>query len=259
MAFDEFKAKPMQRLTASLWNSLMEALNGLDSNTKEELLKRVMYEDLGKLAYSIIPDEADSRDLGSSDKTWRAIYAKSGEFTDSLAVQGKQVIKDGDPVGISDISDTVKTKITSAIDNALLNQVVQNILSKLNVDLSTRASESTLNSILQSLDEIGVLALIDYTTSPLNANGSWTSTVDSDTKTGRIVGSVYADVSGTLYVEQSPDGSSWDIADTYNITGNSGVKFSVEKVCPYARVKYVNGSSDQTTFRLYVYRRTRVV
>ena len=108
-------------------------------------------------------------------------------------------------------------------------------------------------------DRIGKLELIGSTTTPLAASGEWTSPVDSLMETGRIVGSVYADVDGTLYVEQSPDNSNWDIVDSFSITGGSGIGFSVEKVAQYARVRYVNGATDQTVFRLYVYRRLRIL
>lgn len=274
MSFDQFRVVPMQRLTASLWNALIEALNGLDSQTRDEILKRVMYEDLGKLEYDIIPDQTNARDLGSPDKTWKAIYAKSGSFTDSLTVQGKAVLKDGDPISIYDILDTARTKITQAIDASRASNLdvslstrasestllaIKSKTDNIDVLLSSRASEETLNRVLQALYEFGDLVLHDYTTIPLSANSEWTSTTDSSTKTGKVVGSVYSDVSGTLHVEQSPDGTNWDIVDSFTVAGGSGLKFNVEKVCTYLRVRYVNGSSAQTVFRLYVYRRLRVV
>lgn len=109
------------------------------------------------------------------------------------------------------------------------------------------------------IPELGKLELIGSTTTPLAASGEWISPVDSLMETGRIVGSVYADVDGTLYVEQSPDNTNWDIVDSFSITGGSGIGFSVEKVAQYARVRYVNGAADQTVFRLYAYRRLRIL
>ena len=113
------------------------------------------------------------------------------------------------------------------------------------------------DSIISKLDEIGSLVLLDYTTTPLAANGQWVSRVDEDSRTGRIVGSVYADQDGTLYVEQSPDGTNWDIVDSFLVIAREGMGFSVEKVCQYARVRFVNDSTNQNEFRLYVYKRLR--
>jgi hypothetical protein len=59
-------------------------------------------------------------------------------------------------------------------------------------------------------------------------------------------------------VEQSPDGANWDIVDSYSVSAGAGLKFSVEKVLPYARVRFVNGATAQAVFRLYVYRRLRI-
>jgi hypothetical protein len=115
------------------------------------------------------------------------------------------------------------------------------------------------DAILSKIDELGKLALLGYTTSPLSAGASWTSEVDSDAATGRIVGSVYADQAGTLYVEQSPNGTEWDVVDSFSVSADAGFGFSVEKVCQYARVRYVNGATPQTTFRLYVFKRLRVI
>jgi hypothetical protein len=125
--------------------------------------------------------------------------------------------------------------------------------------LSTRASEATLSNIYSRLDEIGKLVLLSSTTTPLAASGSWVSSVDDALNTGRITGSVFADQAGTLYVEQSPDNTNWDIVDNFSISANAGIGFSVEKVVQYARVRYVNGSTAQGAFRLYVYKRLRVL
>ena len=116
-----------------------------------------------------------------------------------------------------------------------------------------------LSVILSKIDELGKLVLIDYTVTPLGANASWISKVDDDPATGRVVGSVYADQAGTIYIEQSPNGTNWDVVDSFSVTGGAGLGFTVEKVCPYARVRYVNGATAQTTFRLYVYKRLRVI
>lgn len=109
------------------------------------------------------------------------------------------------------------------------------------------------------LDQFGRLDLLASTATPLPAAGTWTSPVDDASFTGRIVGTVFADQPGTLYVEQSPDRNNWDVVDSFDVSANAGLGFSVEKVAPYARVRYVNGAADQTVFRLFVYRRLRVI
>ena len=174
----------------------------------------------------------------------------------------------GEPITVYDILDYARDKIAAAIDKAAISKLASIYLDEYGnvgaaiyddrVGLAKDATVTGVSQKLDKLDELGRLELVAYTTTPLAANGEWVSSVDSSVYTRFICGSVYADQAGTLYVEQSPDNSNWDVVDTFTVSGGSGVKFSVEKVAPYARVRYVNGSTDQTVFRLYVYRRLRV-
>ena len=67
--------------------------------------------------------------------------------------------------------------------------------------------------------------------------------------------SVFADVAGTIYVEQSPDNTNWDVVDSWSITANEGMGFSVELVGRYVRVRFLNGATAQTTFRCFTWKR----
>ena len=134
---------------------------------------------------------------------------------------------------------------------ALTGRDISADLAKLNVELDTRASEV-------SLAEIGSLIALGSTTTALAADASWTSLVDNALNTGRIVGSVFADQAGTLYIEQSPDNTNWDIVDSFSVSANAGLGFSVEKVVQYTRVRYVNSTVAQTAFRLYIWKRLRI-
>jgi len=109
-----------------------------------------------------------------------------------------------------------------------------------------------------TLAGIGSIIAHASTTTPLGIDASWTSAVDSSLITGRLIGSVFADKAGTLYVEQSPDNTNWDVVDSYSISADAGIGFSVEKVAEYIRVRYVNSGVAQTVFRLYIWRRLRV-
>ena len=120
------------------------------------------------------------------------------------------------------------------------------------IDYSKIAGERTLG-------EVGSLVFLGSTVTPLGISASWTSPVDNGSNTGRICGSVFADQAGTLFIEQSPDSSNWDVVDSYTISANAGIGFSVEKVAEYIKVRYVNGRTAQTVFRLFVYRRLRVL
>lgn len=88
------------------------------------------------------------------------------------------------------------------------------------------------------------------TTTPLGSNATYTSVGREALDFDSIVGTVYADQAGTIYIEQSPDGTNWDVSTSYNISASNGNGFTESIVAPYWRVKYTNGAAAQGTFRL---------
>lgn len=167
---------------------------------------------------------------------------------------------------ITQVSGTVQTADDwTARFKALNDDTVKGLLKSIG-DAGTTPTNAPGRTVLGRLldiygivGEIGFLSLYASTSIPLAANGTYTSSTESTSYTGRIVGTVFADVGGTLIIEQSPDNTNWDLQDSYSVQANVGLGFSVEKVASYARVRYVNGPTAQTVFRLYIYRRLRVI
>lgn len=90
------------------------------------------------------------------------------------------------------------------------------------------------------------------TTTPLEKNAEWVSQV---AERGRydynvIDGSVYADKTGTIYIEQSGDGENWDVVTSYEIPEKEGKGFVETLVLSLWRIKYVNGGTKQGAFRI---------
>lgn len=90
-----------------------------------------------------------------------------------------------------------------------------------------------------------------YTTTPLIADASYDSASFNLIGFSIITGGVFSDQSGSLEVQQSPDGTNWDVLSTFAVTGGTGQGFSVEIVYPFGRIVYTNGATAQTIFRLY--------
>jgi hypothetical protein len=93
------------------------------------------------------------------------------------------------------------------------------------------------------------------TTTPLGASGSYTSPSFNTAGFSRITGGVFTDQAGNLQVQQSPDGTNWDVISTFSVSANTGQGFEVAVVYPYGRVVYNNGATAQTVFRLYSFLR----
>src|SRR5512142_197780 len=68
-----------------------------------------------------------------------------------------------------------------------------------------------------------------------------------------ICGTIFADQDGTIYIEQTFDGTNFDLSASYDITGGEGQGFNEPIIAPVAQVRFVNTTaSPQDTFRLYV-------
>lgn len=94
------------------------------------------------------------------------------------------------------------------------------------------------------------MAYFTGSTTALAGDAIWTGNTRLRERHDTVQGSVKADQSGTLHVEQSPDGTNWDFDTTVAVTANTGAVFSVRLDTPYWRLRYVNGSTPQTSFRL---------
>jgi hypothetical protein len=87
---------------------------------------------------------------------------------------------------------------------------------------------------------------------PLAANSSFTSSSDdrSERCHRTVIAHAYADQPGTLYIEQSPDGTNWDIVESTSVAANTGTALITVVKSKYVRFRYVNGANAQTVFRL---------
>lgn len=91
------------------------------------------------------------------------------------------------------------------------------------------------------------------TKTPLAGNGTVTLGPVQTDQADRITGIAFANVAGTVFVEQSFDGANFDLSTSIPVTANTGAAISVEIVAPFIQVRYVNGVGAQGTFRLYAH------
>jgi len=115
MTWVGLRHKGVEVLFPSEWNAVVDALDILYAYTADS----VKYEDLERLNSDIKPSEDNKYDIGDQSKQWKDIYAHYGYFNDNLYVQGKQVLKDGDPVQVYRFIDEAKTQIDTIYNNTL--------------------------------------------------------------------------------------------------------------------------------------------
>jgi hypothetical protein len=86
------------------------------------------------------------------------------------------------------------------------------------------------------------------TITPLNAAASFTGVAEDISSYSTLTCLVTSDVAGTLNMQISPDGTNWDRVKSVNNFGNTTHTLVI--VGRYFRINYVNGSSNQSYFRL---------
>lgn len=92
------------------------------------------------------------------------------------------------------------------------------------------------------------------TTTVLAASGAgdtWTGPTKLRERLDTVQGSVFTDKAGTLRVQQSPDGTNWDVDETVAVTASTSTPFQKQLYLPYWRLKMTNTAvTAQTVLRL---------
>lgn len=113
-----------------------------------------------------------------------------------------------------------------------------------------------------AVDDDGVLLMKPHTeqssgnttTTPLGAGATFTGTGEQNQYTHVMV-SCYSDQAGTLYFDFSPDGTNWNVFPVagFSVAAATHEFHMAVKGPRYFRVRYTDGGSGQSTFRLYTY------
>jgi hypothetical protein len=91
------------------------------------------------------------------------------------------------------------------------------------------------------------------TTATLTAASVFTGTSEDISAYASVTIAVFADQASAtdgLQLQQSSNGSNWDIVDSYTIPASTGKTFGVQVTAKFFRVVYTNGGTNQGAFRL---------
>ena len=101
----------------------------------------------------------------------------------------------------------------------------------------------------------GLISAANSSAVALAAGGVFTGTAEDVTEFADIRIAVFADQASAadgLQIQQSSNGTNWDILDAYAVPASNGKTFSVATNAKFMRVVYTNGATAQTAFRLQV-------
>lgn len=108
----------------------------------------------------------------------------------------------------------------------------------------------------QAITVANVESVLNSSAVALGSGSTFTGLAEDVKNYASITVVAFADqTSGTngLSIQQSIDGTNWDVTDTYTIAASTGKVYSVQPVARYFRVVYTNGGTIQGVFRLGSY------
>lgn len=117
-------------------------------------------------------------------------------------------------------------------------------------DIQLRATSLSIKAL-----ENGIVSTVNSTAVALAAGGVFTGTAEEITEFADVRVSVFADQASAidgLQMQQSLNGTNWDISDVYSIPAATGRTFGVGASARFFRMVYTNGAVAQTAFRLQV-------
>ena len=99
----------------------------------------------------------------------------------------------------------------------------------------------------------GVVSTVNSTTVVLAANATFTGTSEDVTNYSSVTVGLISNVASAtdgLQLQQSFDGTIWDLVDIYSVPAATGKTFSAHISAKFFRIVYTNGATLQTSFRL---------
>ena len=122
----------------------------------------------------------------------------------------------------------------------------------LDVFIGGEASAEATSQLITAQFENKVSALLDSTTANLADGATYTGAQFSVETQGRIIVSLQCNRAGTLYVDQSNDGTNYDVVSSFAYVAADLAGYSVEVLAPNARIRFTNSAgAATTTLRLY--------
>jgi hypothetical protein len=212
--------KGTERLTSKEWNAVVDALNDLYNQINS----------------------------GAEDINVDTVNANVGSFNEQVLVQGRPVIKDGDPISIYQFYDTAKQQITNAIDSSSQLSRAVSDLDQIYSKLPPTDEYGNIGvRIAEPLDQYGRVSVaapseLVSELQPVSASGSVSAASNTSglsvvlNKGGRPNVNVYFSLgdAGTVTLSVSLDGNTWRTLKTYTLSGaGSGIDIVQGVAYPY--------------------------
>lgn len=139
--------------------------------------------------------------------------------------------------GVSSAQNAVPVTSDRAYDVNTPAPLTQSVAGRLRTDAASLSTISAVNS----------------STTPLAGAGVFTGTAVSLLGSGSISVTAISNVASAtdgLSIQQSPDGTNWDVTDVYTVSAASNINVLIPVKAAWGRVVYTNAAGAQASFRL---------
>lgn len=124
-------------------------------------------------------------------------------------------------------------------------------MTKTNNAVSISTTGTSLNSLVQVTDQLVYATLV---TNPTVSNSQpYASEFFANTGMTQITGRIYSNVAGSLVLQVSDDGITWDIVSTHAVTASTVLAFTDTPNGAVMQYVFTPSAGSATTFRLSAY------
>jgi hypothetical protein len=214
------------------------------NSTKANILAGATWTGVAELTYGITAIQV----VIKVDKTC-TVYIDQGidsgtyEITDSFDV----VANVGDARTFASVAPYFRIRVkNTSVDPTTLVNVATGMTPFLEVLPRKLAPQGGLRT---TGDQYVVASTLNSSAVNVNAGATWTGTAESTLGVVGIQISLKTDKNCTVYVDQSPDGTNWDIVDTYRyFTEVNNFGITVQAINSFFRVRVTNIDATNTTY-----------
>lgn len=104
------------------------------------------------------------------------------------------------------------------------------------------------NPYIATINQDVRASTLNSSTANLNASATFTGTGETTLGVAALQITLKTDQNCTIYCDQSPDNSNWDVVDQFNYVAGSGWRRTIQAVNSYVRVRVTNISVSATTY-----------
>ena len=117
-----------------------------------------------------------------------------------------------------------------------------------NVQMVFSVNNPPMLTAFVQIQQNDAVSVLNSSTANLASGASFTGSSEPSTGISGIQLNLKTDQQSTVQVQQSQDGTNWDISDSFPVNANTGLGITIQTVASFFRVVVTNNGASTTTF-----------